>query len=159
GNPELSADGLSLYFESDRAGGMGRLDLWFATRDAAGMAFSGAANFLALNSSGVESHPAMSGDTQTLYFASHRACAQTTANIWRAWIRCDAAVASQSSFTASGGSSSIEVTDRSGCSWVAQTTSSWITMTAPASGTGSGAVTMAIAANDGAPRTGHVHIG
>src|SRR4029077_15436433 len=68
GSPELSVEGLSLYFESDRAGGAGSTDLWFATRDAPGAAFAGAVNFRALNASGVESHPAVSGDTQTLYF-------------------------------------------------------------------------------------------
>src|SRR5262249_11698428 len=39
GSPELSVEGLSLYFESDRAGGAGGADLWLATRDAPGAAF------------------------------------------------------------------------------------------------------------------------
>ena len=159
GSPELSRDGLSLFFESDRAGGAGNLDIWVATRGAPGLAFASAANFRALNSSGVESHPALSADTQTLYFVSDRAGGESTANIWRVRVRCDAARAMRKSFTTSGGSNSIELTDGSGCWWVAQTTSPWITMTEPASGSGSGTVMMTVAANEGEARTGLISIG
>lgn len=34
--PRFSADGLTLYFSSDRAGGVGNDDIWMATRDAIG---------------------------------------------------------------------------------------------------------------------------
>src|SRR5262249_2425748 len=159
GSPELSVDGLSLYFESDRAGGVGGADIWFATRDALSSPFGGAANFTAINSGGVESHPAVSGDTQTLYFWSDRPNGSATANIWRARVRCDAASAAQSSFSATGAATTITVTDKSGCSWVAQTTSSWITFLSPASGAGPGSVMMIVAANTGLPRTGAVNIG
>ena len=37
--PALSADGLILVFESDRANGHGRVDLWIATRPSVDLAF------------------------------------------------------------------------------------------------------------------------
>src|SRR5262249_51659850 len=150
---------LWLYFESDRAGSVGSTDIWFATRDALLSPFGGAANFTAINSSGVESHPAVSGDTQTLYFWSDRANGAPTANMWRARVRCDAVSAAQSSFSATGTATTITVTDGSGCAWVAQTTSTWITFSSPASGIGSGSVTMFVAANSGQARTGIVNVG
>jgi len=159
GNPELSADRLSLYFESDRPGGLGGTDIWFATRDTPTSAFGGAVNFAAINSSGADGHPAVSGDTQTVYFSSDRAGGAATANIWRARVRCDAAFASSSSFTASGGAATIQVNDGSGCSWVAQTTSDWIAFGSAGSGGGSGTVAMTVASNAGAERAGRVHIG
>src|SRR5262249_26551855 len=150
GNPELSTDGLSLYFESDRPGGLGGTDIWFAARDTPAAPFSGAVNFAAINSRGADGHPAVSGDTQTVYFSSDRPGGAATANIWRARVRCDMASASLSSFTASGGAATIEVNDGSGCSWVAQTTSDWITFGPPGSGSGSDTVIMTVAPNGGA---------
>ena len=54
---------------------------------------------------------------------------------------------------ASGGSSSVNVTAGSGCSWTASSSVSWASVS-PASGTGSGPVTITVAANsDSANRT------
>jgi hypothetical protein len=46
----ISADGLTLWFGSDRAGGVGLLDVWVSTRPARGAAWSTPVNVLALNS-------------------------------------------------------------------------------------------------------------
>lgn len=47
----VSADGLTLWFASDREGGLGDLDIWVGTRSARGAAWSPPANVAALNSS------------------------------------------------------------------------------------------------------------
>jgi Tol biopolymer transport system component len=48
--PVLSADGLNIYFNSDRPGGSGNLDVWFATRASLGAAFQPPVNAATLNS-------------------------------------------------------------------------------------------------------------
>ncbi|MBI3940904.1 MAG: BACON domain-containing protein, partial [Acidobacteria bacterium] len=58
------------------------------------------------------------------------------------------------SFPAAGGTSSINITTDSGCAWTAASNSSFITVTAGASGSGAGTVNYAVAANTGAGRTG-----
>lgn len=72
-SPYLSADGLTLYFASDRAGGMGGLDLWKATRAVADPAtpFAGAANLGGINSPGDDLDP-VTLDGKTVSFASDR---------------------------------------------------------------------------------------
>lgn len=50
-SPAVSADGLTLWFASDRAGGHGDLDIWVATRSAREAAWSVPVNLDALNSS------------------------------------------------------------------------------------------------------------
>ncbi len=45
------------------------------------------------------------------------------------------------SFTAEGGSLTIDVNTQAGCTWTATTVNSWITLTQPTSGTGNGSVT------------------
>jgi Tol biopolymer transport system component len=50
-SPAVSADGLTIWFASDRAGGQGDLDIWVATRDARGADWSAPENLAALNSS------------------------------------------------------------------------------------------------------------
>lgn len=50
-SPVVSADGLTLWFASDRPGGQGDLDIWVATRTARDAAWSSAVNAETLNSS------------------------------------------------------------------------------------------------------------
>ena len=52
------------------------------------------------------------------------------------------------------GTGTVEVTTGSTCGWTAASESAFLTVTAGASGTGSGTVTYAVAANAGGPRTG-----
>jgi all-beta uncharacterized protein/BACON domain-containing protein len=56
----------------------------------------------------------------------------------------------------SGGDQQIAVTSSTGCTWTAESRSSWITITSGASGTGSGAVKLHIASSDGPERSGVV---
>ena len=52
------------------------------------------------------------------------------------------------------GSGEVAVTTGSACGWTAASESEFLTVTGGASGTGSGMVTYAVAANAGGPRTG-----
>ncbi len=58
-----------------------------------------------------------------------------------------------------GGSASLTITTIAGCSWTATTQASWITVAAPAGGTGNGTVNLTIAANTGSERTATLAIG
>ncbi len=87
--PELSLDGTSLYFYSDRPGGLGGYDLWVsrATEDGWGQAVSLGAN---VNSAWNEYGPAMSPEGARLYFSSNRPRAgepSTSPETWSATVR------------------------------------------------------------------------
>ena len=61
--------------------------------------------------------------------------------------------------TAAGGAATATVTTQSGCTWTASSSASWLTITGGASGTGSGTVTYASAANTGAARSATITAG
>jgi hypothetical protein len=74
GNATLSADELSLYFQSNRAGGLGGVDLWVSHRACVDCAWETPANLGApINSSGNDYSPSLSGDSHLLFFSSDRA--------------------------------------------------------------------------------------
>jgi hypothetical protein len=52
------------------------------------------------------------------------------------------------SFAAAGGSGSVAITTTAGCAWEASSNDSWLTVTPPTSGTGSGTVNFTVAANN-----------
>lgn len=62
------------------------------------------------------------------------------------------------SIAAGGGDVTIPVTASTGCPWTATTQAAWITITQGASGSGNGAVTLAVAANTGPQRVGTVTV-
>lgn len=71
--PDISADGLSLYFASDRSGGSGSYDLWVATRTTMTDDWGAPVNLGAtVNSSAWELDPSLSSDELSLYFMSTR---------------------------------------------------------------------------------------
>lgn len=57
-------------------------------------------------------------------------------------------------FSQSGGSGKISVTASAGCSWTAQSSYNWISITSGSSGSGSGNVDFSVATNSGPTRTG-----
>jgi outer membrane protein OmpA-like peptidoglycan-associated protein len=68
--PSLSADGRTLYFASDRPGGMGQLDIWVTSKDEEGH-WSKPVNLGdRINTKKHEMSPFIHFDNQTLYFAS-----------------------------------------------------------------------------------------
>jgi hypothetical protein len=81
GTPNLSADGLSLYFFSERAGGAGGRDLYVATRSSTSAEFETVRELSALNTPDREHLPRVSSDDLTLYFVSNRT---GDTDIWRA---------------------------------------------------------------------------
>ncbi len=68
--PSLSSDGRTLYFASNRVGGLGGIDIWKSTKDAKGN--WGAPENLGprINTEGNEKSPFFHSDGQTLYFSS-----------------------------------------------------------------------------------------
>lgn len=76
----------------------------------------------------------------------------------RAPCRFDVAPSSQN-LAASSGGGSVTVTTVSDCAWTATTNASWITLSAPASGTGNGSVRFTVPLNSGNERSGTISIG
>jgi len=69
----ISADGLSLFFTSDRSGGSGGLDIWVTTRATVDDPWGEPENLGSLiNSSGFDFAPCVSADGLTLYFNSDK---------------------------------------------------------------------------------------
>lgn len=72
GTPYLTKDGLTLYFQSERPGGLGDRDLMVATRTSATGFFFAPVFVTGLNSAFVDHLPWMTGDELTLFFVSNR---------------------------------------------------------------------------------------
>src|SRR5207244_1686618 len=64
---------------------------------------------------------------------------------------------SSQTFDASGGPGTVTVTAGSTCAWTASANDPWITITAGASGSGTGTVAFSVTANAAGPRTGTVN--
>ena len=61
-------------------------------------------------------------------------------------------------FTAAGGTGTINISAAAGCSWTAASTASWVTITGVGAGSGNGTVTYQAAPNTGTARSGSVAI-
>jgi hypothetical protein len=70
--PRLSYDGLTLFFESTRAGGSGNSDIWAAERSTPSGPFRAPQPRADLNTSGREEGFSLSGDQLTIVFSSSR---------------------------------------------------------------------------------------
>ncbi len=92
GTPRLAPDGLTLYFYSERAGGLGGRDIYRAQRSAPGAAFDVVTNLTEINSAGMDHLPWVSADGLSMYFSSdragdldiHRTQRSSTADPWQA---------------------------------------------------------------------------
>jgi len=71
-SPELSADGLTIYFASLRPGGVGDRDIWYAMRPSIDSAFDEPINLAEVNSPDADRGPAISDDGLTTYLTSDR---------------------------------------------------------------------------------------
>jgi len=68
-SPSISTDGLALFFESDRTGGVGHNDIWMTRRVTRDHSWGEPVCLAApANSPGYEKQPDISADGQTLYF-------------------------------------------------------------------------------------------
>ncbi len=78
GHPCISADGLSLYFASDRAGALGGADIYVTTRPSLADPWETATNLGApINSAARDRHPDLSSDGRVLFF-------ERSGDIWMA---------------------------------------------------------------------------
>lgn len=83
GAPDISADGLTLYFDSGRLGGQGELDIWFSTRATLVDPWSAPSNLgAAVNSASVDSSASISPDGLSLFFYSTRAGGLGSGDLW-----------------------------------------------------------------------------
>jgi len=72
-SPDISADGLALYFRSNRPGGYGSRDIWVAMRQKVNEPWGEAVNLgPTVNTEHAETSPDISADGLTLYFYSDR---------------------------------------------------------------------------------------
>ncbi len=88
GNPDessnISADGLSLYFNSTLPGGHGGFDIWMTTRETKADEWGEPVNLGArINSSTREQTPCISANGLELYFASSRGYTDINFDIWK----------------------------------------------------------------------------
>lgn len=84
--PELSRDGLSLYFSSNRPGGFGLTDLYVARRASPDEPWGPPVNLGGvINTSATEGAPHLSRDGHRLYFATGRPDGLGSNDIWVSW--------------------------------------------------------------------------
>jgi len=88
GEAVLTPDGLTLFFCSDRAGGIGNYDLWVTTRRSTNHAWGPAINLgRSANTPATEWLGSISADGSTLYFASDRPTVWGPCSIYQTTIR------------------------------------------------------------------------
>ena len=82
--PSISADGLTLFFDSDRSGGYGGFsDIWVTTRATMDDPWSEAVNLgSTVNTGGAEISPCISADSLWLLFRSWRSGGQGNCDLW-----------------------------------------------------------------------------
>jgi hypothetical protein len=83
--PSISADGLLLFFNGDRSGGLGGWDIWLSTRPTTEDEWAVPENLgLTINSSGNEYGASMTADGLTLVFGSNRSGGYGRSDIYMA---------------------------------------------------------------------------
>jgi hypothetical protein len=86
-NGQLSSDGLTLFFESDRPGGLGGYDIWVAVRKSIDDRWGPPINLgPPVNTVGEDGLGAVSADGKTLYFAGDRPGGWGSWDMWQAAI-------------------------------------------------------------------------
>lgn len=81
--PTVTHDGLTMFFDSTRPGGLGGPDLYVASRASTMQAFGPAVALAELNAPGFDARPSMSWNGEELYFSSDRTGSESPApDIW-----------------------------------------------------------------------------
>jgi Tol biopolymer transport system component len=84
-NPTLSSDELTMYFASDRPGGLGLVDIWVTRRASLDSPWETPVNLGApVNSPFIDGAPALSSDGHLLFFHSNRTGSAGGNDIWLA---------------------------------------------------------------------------
>ena len=87
GFPDISADGLALFFMSERPGGVGGRDVWMTTRRTTNEPWATPVNLgPTVNTSAIEFSPDISADGYTIYFVSDRLGGFGSWDLWQASI-------------------------------------------------------------------------
>jgi hypothetical protein len=71
--PSIRRDGLEMFFTSDRAGGVGGIDIYVSTRASIQSPWNAPVNVVALNTATTDGAPTHSPDGSAIYFSSPRA--------------------------------------------------------------------------------------
>jgi len=82
GSPDISADGLTLFFDSNRSGGRGVDDIWLTTRPDVNSPWGAPQNELVYNSPVRDGGPSISDDGLLLFFHSTRSGGSGGWDIW-----------------------------------------------------------------------------
>lgn len=81
--PSISSDGLTLLFESDRPGGIGKTDIWITTRPTIADEWTSPVNLGSMvNSSYYDGEPSISHDGLSLFFVSNRPGGSGDYDLW-----------------------------------------------------------------------------
>jgi len=83
-DPSLSADGLTLYFSSNRSGGLGDYDIYSATRAQPGDPFDAPVNEVGLSSSADDAKVVFTEGESNLFIATRRSGGAGQSDIWSA---------------------------------------------------------------------------
>jgi Tol biopolymer transport system component len=81
---QLSSDLLRVYFMSDRQGGSGSYDLWWAERPSVVTQFGTPMPLAGMSSSAIDTDPTVSADELTLLFSTNRATNGGAHDLWMA---------------------------------------------------------------------------
>ncbi|MFT3692607.1 MAG: hypothetical protein QM831_05670 [Kofleriaceae bacterium] len=81
-SPTLDAEGLTIYFTSNRPGTQGTYDIWMATRSSLATPFGAATRVDALDTAGDDGNPFLTIDGHTMYWGSDRPPTQGARDIW-----------------------------------------------------------------------------
>lgn len=84
-SPQLSSNGLELYFSSDRPGGVGEHDIWVAKRSDISASFQAPGLLPNVNTALDEFDPSLSPDEQELVYSSER---DGSSQLWRVSRTC-----------------------------------------------------------------------
>jgi hypothetical protein len=83
-SPDISSNGLIMFFNSGRSGGVGGSDIWMTTRKTQNAEWKTAINLgPVVNASGFDAQPHISSDGSTLYFSSERPGGSGNVDLWQ----------------------------------------------------------------------------
>jgi hypothetical protein len=87
-SPDISSNGLIMFFNSERSSGSGGSDIWMTTRKTRNAEWETAINLgPVVNASGFDAQPNISADGSTLYYSSERTGGSGNVDLWQVSIK------------------------------------------------------------------------